>query len=59
MEFKTANLCDEHSDNIQIVQPGMRSYGAKNRFAGRIITFKLFEDNSCNYQCFHIIIVSF
>jgi regulator of ribonuclease activity A len=46
MDIKTADLCDEHSDNIQIAQPGMLSYGEKSRFAGRIITFKLFEDNS-------------
>jgi regulator of ribonuclease activity A len=46
MDFKTADLCDEYSDNIQIAQPGMLSYGGKNRFAGRILTFKLFEDNS-------------
>ena len=46
MTFKTADLCDEHSEHIQIAQPGMLSYGGKARFAGRIITIKLFEDNS-------------
>lgn len=46
MTFKTADLCDEHSENIQIAQPGMLSYGGKARFAGRIVTIKLFEDNS-------------
>lgn len=46
MSFKTADLCDEHSENIYIAQPGMLSYGRKARFAGRIVTIKLFEDNS-------------
>ncbi len=46
MTFKTADLCDVHSDSIQIAQPGMLSYGSKARFAGRIVTIKLFEDNS-------------
>lgn len=46
MDFKTADLCDAHSDHVQIAQPGMLSYGGKRRFAGQIVTFKLFEDNS-------------
>lgn len=46
MAFKTADLCDEHSEIIQIALPGMLSYGGKARFAGRIVTMKLFEDNS-------------
>jgi regulator of ribonuclease activity A len=46
MTFKTADLCDAHSDSIQIAQPGMLSFGSKARFAGRIVTIKLFEDNS-------------
>jgi regulator of ribonuclease activity A len=46
MTFKTADLCDEHSKSVQIAIPGMLSYGAKARFAGRIVTIKLFEDNS-------------
>ena len=46
MAFKTADLCDEHSEIIQIAFPGMPSYGGKARFAGRIVTIKLFEDNS-------------
>ena len=46
MNFKTADLCDEHSGSIQIAQPGMHSYGGKARFFGPIVTIKLFEDNS-------------
>lgn len=46
MTFKTADLCDAHSKIIQIAQPGMSLYGGKARFSGRIVTIKLFEDNS-------------
>ena len=46
MEFKTADLCDAHSEIIHIAHPGMLSYGGNARFAGRIATIKLFEDNS-------------
>lgn len=46
MDFKTADLCDVHSDYIQIAQPGMLSFGGRRRFAGPIVTIKLFEDNS-------------
>jgi regulator of ribonuclease activity A len=46
MHFKTADLCDAHSDKIQILSPGLLNYGRKLQFCGRIVTLKLFEDNS-------------
>jgi regulator of ribonuclease activity A len=46
MDFKTADLCDAHSETISIARPGMLSYGGKSCLAGRIVTLKLFEDNS-------------
>lgn len=46
MDFKTADLCDAHSDDLQIVEPGFRSFGGHPRFHGEIVTLKLFEDNS-------------
>ncbi len=46
MDFKTADLCDEYSDILQIAQPGMLSFGGRIRFAGPVVTIKLFEDNS-------------
>jgi regulator of ribonuclease activity A len=46
MSFKTADLCDAHSDKLQIAEPGFRSFGGHSRFHGEIITVKLFEDNS-------------
>jgi regulator of ribonuclease activity A len=46
MNFKTADLCDAHSDRLQICDPGFASYGGRRRFCGRISTIKCFEDNS-------------
>ena len=46
MNFKTADLCDEFSEQLQIAEPGLRDFGGKKRFSGKIITLKLLEDNS-------------
>ncbi|MGF1644403.1 MAG: ribonuclease E activity regulator RraA [Thiotrichales bacterium] len=46
MDFKTADLCDAHSDHVQIASPGLRDFGGQARFSGRIVTVKVFEDNS-------------
>ena len=45
-DFKTADLCDEYADALQIAEPGYRSYGGKEKFYGEISTVKCFEDNS-------------
>jgi regulator of ribonuclease activity A len=44
--FKTADLCDDHSDNLQIARPGLLNYGGRTKFYGKIVTVKLHEDNS-------------
>jgi regulator of ribonuclease activity A len=47
MEFKTADLCDEHPGKVQVVSPiGFKDYGGKKTFSGKIYTVKCFEDNS-------------
>jgi regulator of ribonuclease activity A len=46
MTFKTADLCDDFSNELQIVEPGFLSYGGNTSFSGRISTVKCFEDNS-------------
>ena len=46
MTFKTADLCDQHSDKLQICEPGLAGFGGRARFHGRISTIKCFEDNS-------------
>ncbi|MGD8497635.1 MAG: ribonuclease E activity regulator RraA [Chromatiales bacterium] len=45
-DFKTADLCDEFADRVQICEPIFRDYGGGLRFAGPIATVKCFEDNS-------------
>lgn len=46
MDFKTADLCDEFADELQICEPLFRSFGGSARFAGPLCTIKCFEDNS-------------
>lgn len=50
IEFATTDLCDAHevaleSGALQILTPGLRSFGARSKFAGLVATLKLFEDN--------------
>ncbi|MEX0812513.1 MAG: ribonuclease E activity regulator RraA [Chitinophagales bacterium] len=45
MQFKTADLSDEHREILQVAQPIFLSFGAKPKFCGEIVTVKLFEDN--------------
>ncbi len=44
--FKTADLCDDHSDALSIAQPMFSDYGKNIAFSGQISTVKCFEDNS-------------
>lgn len=46
MQFKTADLCDDHESNITVAQPLFRDYGGNTSFYGKISTIKCFEDNS-------------
>lgn len=46
MEFTTADLCDQYSDELDVCEPLFRDYGGKRRFAGAVATIKCFEDNS-------------
>lgn len=47
MTFKTADLLDANEDKpLQVVQPGFYNYGGRSRFAGEIVTLKIYEDNS-------------
>ena len=46
MSFKTADLCDEYSDSLQICEPGCSDFGGRQRFFGQISTITCFEDNS-------------
>jgi regulator of ribonuclease activity A len=45
MTFKTADLCDDYSDSLQVVTPMFQAFGGNARFSGTIQTVKIFEDN--------------
>lgn len=44
--YATTDLCDDHSDNLQIAEPIFQDFGTTTRFAGPITTLKIFEDNT-------------
>ncbi|MDQ2695974.1 MAG: ribonuclease E activity regulator RraA [Pseudomonadota bacterium] len=46
MDFKTADLCDEFADRVQIAEPLLWDFGGRVGFYGPITTVKVFEDNS-------------
>lgn len=45
MTFKTADLCDEFSSELQVSGVVFRFFGKKKSFSGPIQTVKVFEDN--------------
>jgi regulator of ribonuclease activity A len=45
MSFKTADLCDDFSNELQIVGSSFQSFGKRKSFSGPIETVKVFEDN--------------
>ena len=46
MNFSTADLCDEHGDNVEVLAENLLSYGAKESFFGEVATIQLNKDNS-------------
>jgi regulator of ribonuclease activity A len=42
----TADLCDEHGDQLQVCEPLFQTYGGKHAFSGPIGTVRCFEDNT-------------
>jgi regulator of ribonuclease activity A len=50
MTFKTPDLCDQYEAElgrtVRVVAPMFQRYGGRTSFSGRIVTLKLFEDNS-------------
>lgn len=46
MGVKTADLCDEYSDVLQIAEPLFGDFGGEMDFYGQITTLRMFEDNS-------------
>jgi regulator of ribonuclease activity A len=45
MSFKTADLCDDFSNELEVCALEFKSYGKKTSFYGPIYTVKVFEDN--------------
>jgi regulator of ribonuclease activity A len=44
--FRTADLCDRYSDELEVCEPLFRDYGGRRTFHGPVATVKCFEDNS-------------
>ncbi len=44
--IKTADLCDEFEEALQIAEPVFTNFGGRRAFHGPIRTVKVFEDNS-------------
>ena len=45
-KFKTADLCDDYSDDLVILSQEFKSYGKVSSFCGIISTIKCYNDNS-------------
>jgi len=46
MAFFTADICDEHSEKVSVLESGYRNYGGADKCQGRIVTIKLDRNNS-------------
>ena len=46
MAVSVPALCDDYIDELAVLAPGFRDFGARSRFCGEIVTVKCFEDNS-------------
>jgi regulator of ribonuclease activity A len=46
VDIRTADLCDQFSDELQVCEPMFGDFGGKLQFGGQIATIKCFEDNS-------------
>jgi regulator of ribonuclease activity A len=42
----TADLCDAHADELQVLPPGLLRLGGAPAFSGTVTTLKVFEDNA-------------
>ena len=46
MSFLTTDLCDANEGKVRVADSLFQRYGNHPRFAGQIVTLKLFEDNT-------------
>ena len=42
----TADICDEHGEQVQVREPLFQIYGGRHAFSGPMSTVRCFEDNS-------------
>lgn len=46
MNFLTTDLYDANEGRVAVVEPMFRAYGGRARFAGQVVTLKVYEDNT-------------
>ena len=49
--FKTADLCDEFGDELEVCLAQFRTFGGRRSFSGEIQTVSTFEDVGLVRQC--------
>lgn len=42
----TADICDDHADEIDVAEPIFSDFGGRARFSGPVTTLKTYEDNA-------------
>ena len=43
--IRTADICDDHGDQILVCETALIDYAKRNHFHGQVVTFATFEDN--------------
>lgn len=51
MTFKTADLCDQFWDELQVANPLLHDFGGVTTFSGPMVTVDTFEDNTLVREC--------
>lgn len=42
----TPDLCDDHPEQVRVLEPMLSNFGGREAFSGEVVTVKCFEDNS-------------
>ena len=46
MALSVPDICDDHIEQLQVLDPVFQSYGGLEKFCGKVVTVRCFEDNS-------------
>jgi regulator of ribonuclease activity A len=46
MALSVPDICDDHIDRLQVLDPVFRDLGGREKFCGEVVTVRCFEDNS-------------